>query len=109
MIEPPSRSGQPHGVADDLLQHLVEVQGRAHRLADLAQRLELLDLARQLGAARLQGPHQVDLPQHDRALDGELLEQLALPVVEGSDVVRHMVSTPTTSSSRIIGAESRVR
>ena len=40
-------------------------------------------LSRQLGASGLEGAHQVDLPQHDRALSGELLEELAFVVVEG--------------------------
>ena len=40
--------GELHGVLDDRLQHLVEVEAGADRLADLAQRLELVHLAGQL-------------------------------------------------------------
>ena len=78
-------SGEPHGVADDLVQDLVEVEARADRVADLPQRLQLRDLAassRPWPRARASAT----LPHHDRALDGELLEELALAGVEGRDL-----------------------
>ena len=43
--------GQPHRVADDAFEDLVEVEARADRLVHLAERLELRDLVRQLGAS----------------------------------------------------------
>ena len=48
--------GELDRVHGDGRQHVVDVEARAHRLADLAQRLELLDLAGELGAARLELP-----------------------------------------------------
>jgi hypothetical protein len=59
---------------------------RRDRLPDLAQRLELGDLAGQLAAALRESAHQLDLAQHDRALDGELLQQGPLVGVERRDV-----------------------
>ena len=78
-------SGEPHGVADDLVQDLVEVEARADGLAHLTESLQLRDLACQLGAPGLECAHQVDLSQHDRTLNGELLEELAFTDVEGRD------------------------
>ena len=78
--------GEPHGVSDDPVQDLVEVEARADRLAHLPERLQLRDLARQFGAPRLEGAQQVDLPERDRTLSGELLEELALVVVERRDL-----------------------
>ncbi len=43
-----------HGVGDDAAEHLVGVEAGADRLAQVAQRLELLDLAGELGAPGLQ-------------------------------------------------------
>ena len=40
--------GELHGVGDDRGQDLVRIEARAHRLADAAERLELVDLAREL-------------------------------------------------------------
>ena len=79
-------SGEPHCVADDPVQDLVEVEARADGLAHLPERLQLRDLACQLGPPGLECAHQVDLSQHDRTLDGELLEELAFTDVEGRDV-----------------------
>ena len=90
MIEPPSVPVSRTALATIRLQHLVEVEARADRLADLAERLELLDLAGQLGAPRLQRAHQLDLAQRDRRLGRELVEQPRSPVVERRDLVRHM-------------------
>ena len=79
-------SGEPHGVADDLVQDLVEVEARADGLANLPERLQLRDLACQLGPPGFECAHQFDLSQHDRTLGGELLEELAFTVIEGRDV-----------------------
>ena len=75
-----------HRVGDDPAQHLVGVETGAHRLAELSKRLQLLDLAGELGPARLQRGHQLDLPQHDRRLGSESAQQLDLLVVEGIDL-----------------------
>ena len=79
-------SGEPHCVADDPVQDLVEVEARADRLANLPERFQLRDLACQLGPSGLECTHQVDLSQHDRTLGGELLQELAFTVIEGRDV-----------------------
>ena len=50
------RAGEPYGAADDAAQHLVEVQRRADRVADLPQHLELVHLGRQLLARWRRGP-----------------------------------------------------
>ena len=83
---PEAEVGEPHGVADDPVQDLVEVEARADGLAHLPQRLQLRDLACQLFAPGLQCAHQISLSQHDRTLGGEVLEQLAFADVEGCDV-----------------------
>ena len=75
MIEPPSVPVSRTALLTMLFEHGVGVEARADRLADLAQGLELLDLAGQLGAASLEGPHQVDLAQGDRRLGGELVQR----------------------------------
>ena len=87
MIDPPSVPVSRTAIADDcVVENLVEVEARADGLAHLAERLQLRDLAGQLRAPGLQCAHQVDLSQHDRSLNGELLEELAFTVVEGRDV-----------------------
>ena len=40
--------GELRGARDDRAQHRLEIERRAHRLADLAQRLQLVDRAREL-------------------------------------------------------------
>ena len=78
--------GEPHGISDDPIEDLVEVEARTDRLAHLPERLQLRDLARQFGAPRLERAQQVHLPERDRTLSGELLEELAFVVVEGRDL-----------------------
>ena len=75
----------PDGVADDEVEDLVEVQARLDRLADLPQGLELLDLGRELGPARLEDLHELDLAQDDRGLQRELLQELLVVQVEVGD------------------------
>jgi hypothetical protein len=41
-------AGELHRARDDGLEHRVEVEGRAHRLAHLAERLQLADRAGQI-------------------------------------------------------------
>ena len=102
--------GQPHGVADDPVQHLVEVEARADGLADLAECLQLRDLAGQLGAPWTRGrasgrPGAARSPPGRRTPPAARVSRSS----KGATSVRHTESTPTTSSSRIIGAESSVR
>ena len=55
-------------------------------MADLPQRLELLDLVGQLRRAALQGAHQVDVADGDRRLRGERRDQLDGPFAERVDL-----------------------
>ena len=78
--------GEPHRISDDAFQNLVEIEARADRLFHLPKRLELCDFVFQLAASGLECAHQADLPQHNRALNGEFFEEFALAIVEGCDV-----------------------
>ena len=74
------------GAGDDRVEHRVEVERRADRAADLAQRRELLHRARQLARPRLQLLEQPHVLDGDDRLVGEGLEQRDLPVGEGPDL-----------------------
>ena len=80
-------AGQLDGVRGDGGQHLVQVEGRADRLADLAERLELVHLPRELGAPLLHLLDQLDAVDRHRSLSGERGEDRHLPLVERADVV----------------------
>ena len=67
-----------HGVRDDRRQHLVEVEARAHCLADLAQTFQLVDGARELPRSQLELLHQVRVPDRDRTLSRERRRDLDL-------------------------------
>ena len=69
------------------VQHLVGVQGRAHRLADLPEGLELLHLGGQLRSPGLQRTHQLDLAERDRRLRREVVQHPHLVVAERRDRV----------------------
>ena len=71
MIEPPSVPESSTACMAMVASTSVDVEAGADRLADLAQRLELVDLARQLGAARLQLLHELDAVDRHRRLTGE--------------------------------------
>ena len=43
--------GQPHRIADDALEHLVQIETGSDRVVDLLQRFELCHLVGQLGTA----------------------------------------------------------
>ena len=68
-------AGQLHCVHDDRREHRVEVEAGAHRLPDLAQRLQLIDLAGELGAASLEGAHEVQVADGDGRRRGERGEE----------------------------------
>jgi hypothetical protein len=78
--------GELHQVRDDRGQHLVEVEARADRVADLPQGLELLDLVGELSSAALQGTHQIDVANGDRGLRRERSHQLDGTFAERVDV-----------------------
>ena len=64
-------AGQVHRVPDDGRQHVVEVEGRAHRLADVAQGLELRHLPGERLAPVLQRVHQIEVAHGDGGLGRE--------------------------------------
>ena len=64
-------SGQLNGPADDGVQDRLKVERRADGAAHRAQRLQLLDRARQLEGARLQLLEQPDVLDRDDGLVGE--------------------------------------
>jgi hypothetical protein len=74
-------------VHTDGREHPVHVETRAHCLADLAQRLELLHLPSQLGASLLELLHQFHLADRHRRLAGEGGDDRHLALVERTDLV----------------------
>ena len=95
---------------DDRRQHLVEVEARADRLADLAERAQLVDRARELLAALLELLEQLHVLDRDRALGRERRDELDRPVVERVDVARATARSPRRRGrSASIGTPSIVR
>ena len=86
-IDPPSVSESSHGVGDDRRQHLVEVEARADGLADLAERPQLVDRAREVAPALLERLEELHVLDRDRALRGEGGDQGDRLVVERLDLV----------------------
>ena len=82
MIEPPSVPVSRTAFATICSSTSCEVEAGADRLAHLAQRLELVHLGGQLGAAGLEGLHQPDVLDDDRGLRGEHAQQLDRALVE---------------------------
>ncbi len=68
-------------------EHVVDVEARAHGLADLTQRLQLLDVLRELRAARLELLHELDAVDRHRGLPRERRDDRHLPLVERADIV----------------------
>ena len=91
-------------------EHRLEVERRAHRLTDFAQRLELADRLRELGGARLQFHEQSDVLDRDHRLIGERLQQCDL-VFRKMDRVRGRptVMAPIGLPSRNRGTASALR
>ena len=80
------RGGQLGRARHDGLQHGVEIERRADRLADLAERAELLDGAAQLLGALLQLAEQPRVLDRDDRLVGEGSQQLDAGRREGADL-----------------------
>src|SRR6266700_45366 len=78
------RARELSGARDDGLEHGLDIQGRAHRLADLTQCGELVHRAGQLARARLQLLEQARVLDGNDGLVGKGLQQLDLLAREGS-------------------------
>jgi len=78
-------------MGDDRREHLVSVQTRAHRLADLRESLQLLDLARQLGAAEVLNPTTEGFAELVRGLTGG----------RGADVVMEASGQPAAMAAAL--------
>ena len=74
------------GLLGDGRQHTPEVERGADGLADLAERLQLIDRSSQLARARLQLLEQAHVLDRDDRLIGEGLEQRDLLLGEGPDL-----------------------
>ena len=79
-------SGQLHCVHHDRREHRVEVQAGAHRLPDLAQRLQLIHLAGKLGAATLEGAHEIQVADGDGRRRRERGKERGCPLIERVDL-----------------------
>ena len=76
-------AGELVGAGDDRPKHRLQVQGRAERLADLAERGELVDGSRERVGAGLQLGEEPRVLDGDRRLVGEGRQQVDLAVGEG--------------------------
>ena len=94
---------------DDRRQDLVQVEARADRLADRAERLELFDLAGQLVTMRLQRSHEVEVAHSDRGRRRERREQCDGTLVEFADLRPPDLKNTNDVPSSIIGAPISVR
>ena len=90
-------------------EHGVEVECRAERPADIAERRELRHRARQLGRPGFELVEQAHVLDGDDRLVGEGLEQGDLPVVKGRSSAREMTIVPSARPSRSMGTTRRVR
>ena len=75
----PLRARELHGPRHDRRQHLVEVEARGHRLADLTQRPQLVDRPGQV-------LEELHVPDRDRGLRGEGRQKVDRPVAERIDL-----------------------
>ena len=81
--------GERHGMRGDRTEHRPQLQGRVDRAADLAERLQLLDRARQLARPLLDLAFEVgvgflQLPRHLIEVLGERLQLVAGPDVDAA-------------------------
>ena len=93
-------SGELDRVAHDGAEHGLEIQSRADRLADFAQRFQFPNRPRQLARPRLQFLEQPHVLDGDHCLVGEGFEQLDLFVGERSNLRSTNQNTPMGSPSR---------
>ena len=103
-------SGEPHRLGDDRRQHLVEVAARADGVADLSERPQLVDRAREV-AVRAAGAAWKSCTFWI-AIAPCAAKVLARPIVcssNGSTSSRQSVMTPRTRWSTSIGTPRRVR
>ena len=97
------------GVLGDGRQHLVDVEARADRLADLAQGLELLHLRGQLAPRASSSWTSLTVLTAIAAWAANA-ETIVLSLSSnGPTSLRHRLSAPTTSPSRTMGAPITVR
>ena len=80
-------AGQCDRTLGDRVENVLEVEGGADRLADRAERLQLVDLAGQLRSPRLELLDQTDAVDGDGRLNGERADDAHLTVVERADLV----------------------
>ncbi len=100
---------QLDGEPGDRREHAVHVETGVDRLADLAQGLELVHLARQLGTPRLELLDELDAVDRHPAWAANAETMATSRSSKGLTSLRQTPSTPTTSWSRIIGAPIVVR
>jgi hypothetical protein len=79
--------GEPVGAGDDGAEHGLQIERRAERLADLAQRAQLLDRAGELGRALLELAQEPGVLDRDGGLVGEGFHQRDLAVGERPDLM----------------------
>src|SRR3990172_2309188 len=80
------RARELAGARDDRAEHCLDVEGRADRLADLAQGLQLLDRSGQVLGSGLQFLEEADVLDGDDSLVGEGLDKGDLLVGEWPDL-----------------------
>ena len=114
LVDGPARgAAELHGPGHDGREHGRELERRADRLADLAQRRELADRARQRRRPLLQLLEQPGVLDGDHGLVGEGLQQLDLAVGErpgldrGSTVIAPMGSPSRSSGTDEHASEAR--
>ena len=108
--DPAVGRGELHGPRHNSVEHGLQIQSRANRLADLPQCLQLFDQSRQLARAGLELLEEADVLDGDHRLIGEGCQPARYSVwVNGSAVVFKIVITPTRTSPLSMGTASAVR
>ena len=90
-------SGELNRVANDSAEHGLKIESRADGLANLAQRFEFPDRARQFAGPRFQFLEQSHVLDRDHGLIGEGFEELDLRRGEGAHLGATCVSVPMSS------------
>ena len=81
------RAGELHGVLHDRRQHLLRIEARADRFANLAESVQLIDRPPELARPRVELLHQACVPYCDRALGSKSHRELDLAFRKRLDVV----------------------